>query len=61
MNYANSFLNPEKHHFYNLDTFSFMINEFKLSDEMNSFEVDNPNIDTSFNINENTIFKFEMN
>ena len=61
MDYAKSFLNPQKQHFYNLDTFSFMVNEFQLSQDDNNFQIDNPNIDTSFNINENTILKFDFN
>ena len=38
-----------------------MVNEFQLSQDDNNFQIDNPNIDTSFNINENTILKFDFN
>ncbi len=61
--YLNSFLERTSSKYLGLDTFSFVMSEFKLSDydKTSGFSVHNPNIDTSFNIiqHNNVFLEFE--
>lgn len=63
--YLNSFLESSKSESFVLDTFSFMIAEYKVANyqEKTGFWVRNANIDTSYNVIENNkvLFEFEGN
>lgn len=53
MDYSHSFLKAQKDEYVGLDTFSYVIAEFPLS--RSEFQVSNPNIDTSFNLDDSTL------
>ena len=50
--YLNSFVAKHNSHYLGLDTYSFVIGEYRLKklDKLKGFAVHNPNIDTSFNV-----------
>lgn len=53
MDYSHSFLKAQKDEYVGLDTFSYVIAEFPLG--RTEFQISNPNIDTSFNIDDSTV------
>lgn len=56
LKYGGSFLEKNQGRFMNFDTFSYNLSEHKYSELLRDdyFEVGNPNIDTSVNMNSNT-------
>lgn len=60
--YLNSFLEKHKSHYLGLDTYSFVISEYRLKklDLVKGFSVHNPNIDTSFNVIENNRLQLDF-
>lgn len=65
LDYSNSFLAQESNQYMAMDTFSYIVNEFRLSsyDLEQGITISNPNIDTSFNnvSNNQVVFKFYEN
>ena len=59
MDYSKSFLAKQKDEYIGLDTFSFIISEYPLN--TSTFQLSNPNIDTSFNTEESTEIQLLVN
>lgn len=59
--YAESFLEKGNENYLNFDTFGYTMAEYRFKDHMKNYEIRNPNIDTSFNVNDFNQIWFDFN